>query len=117
MLFGDKECKGPVGRFYGPHNNYRTTAMTNHNIGDNNASSMMIPYGLDVTLINNEINYVQMTYWEEGRYDIEKFSGEPFINDNQEMRCINLVDFNDKISALRIQRSDMGHAKGNWELI
>ena len=67
MLFEDKDCTGTVGRFYGPAKdssadtsiNYNSAELEKHNIDANTASSMMIPYGLNVVLIRQSISNPQ----------------------------------------------------------
>ena len=85
---------------------------TSHNIKDNEVESVMIPFGLAVTL-----------------YDGSDFSGDeitlswmPYQNEYEEMICQNLDSFypnlTNRVSSASVQlNGEIGPAKGYWKSI
>lgn len=71
-------------------------------------SSIMVPYGTSVELFENR------------DFSGEKVTmvGKQFVNDNQEMECINIKDiksdFEDELSSLRVYKTGGGLSVGQW---
>ena len=118
MLFTGRDCFYEVGRLPANYQSkypaeYNWYDMyTSHNIKDNEVESVMIPFGLAVTL-----------------YDGSDFSGDeitlswmPYQNEYEEMICQNLDSFypnlTNRVSSASVQlNGEIGPAKGYWKSI
>ena len=79
--------------------------MYERGIGDNWLQSIMVPFGYTVDL------------YDEGGFsgDITTIVGGMFEDDNQTMKCINLVDDWWTTSSLRVYKNrNIGKAQGYW---
>lgn len=72
-----------------------------------NVSSLMVPYGYEVTMFDSA------TF----SGDFHKVTGPSFLDNNLNMRCVNISDvFNDRMASAIIRRTGAyGSARGYWK--
>ena len=117
ILFDEIDCNGRFGRFFAPtkfgiSNDYHETAFSEKlirrlasntrledakwNIESNSMKSLMVPHGVTIQL------YESNEFIEDSLIIV----GESFINENQEMKCINIDDsderFENTVSSIKV---------------
>ena len=133
ILFDKVDCNGRFGRFFAPtkfgiSNDYHETAFgrgkemrrlasntrlesAKWNIESDSMKSLMVPHGVTIQL------YESNEFIEDSLIIV----GESFINENQEMKCINIDDiderFENTVSSIKVYKTGDEISKGIWRQI